>query len=453
MIIKRGSVSRRSGNVSAMVAVSLVPMFTFLGICIDGGMLLTERRQCQSVADAAAMAAACYMYQTNYTYSSGRSTKRTEATARANEIVSAHGYSSGTGDGQAQTTVKFSVFLYTRSIYDKSQDDDAPSRVQSTSYSGYISDGCVEVTVIFYHARYFSSLWGNALFPIKCRATAKGLWTPIKDGIIILDPTSKASLGDSGGGTLKVDAPIIVNSNNSEAVVETNNGHVVAPELYVTGGASVRGSFNTSSGTATPTYLGIHPTPDPLAYLPVPDPATMSDSMGSGTMTNRTLSSGATVMYPGRYTSNIRIGPSDTVTMQPGIYYMDSISVSIQGTLTGSGVMIYMNNNSESNKDFSVDAQASVNISGPTSGTYKGMLIFQKRGSSTDVSITGGGNLNLGGTVYAAGANVKLAGNAGTNNVGSQFVSKQLTVTGTADVVVNYSSGTPANTRILTLVE
>jgi hypothetical protein len=55
----------RRGSVAIMVAVLLTVLMATVAISVDGGMLMAQRRQVQSTADAAAMAAACVMYE-NY---------------------------------------------------------------------------------------------------------------------------------------------------------------------------------------------------------------------------------------------------------------------------------------------------------------------------------------------------------------------------------------------------
>src|SRR5207248_1938772 len=55
----------RRGSVSILVAVSLTLMLGIVAIALDGGMLLSERRHAQAVADAAALAAASDLYLGN----------------------------------------------------------------------------------------------------------------------------------------------------------------------------------------------------------------------------------------------------------------------------------------------------------------------------------------------------------------------------------------------------
>jgi uncharacterized membrane protein len=52
----------RRGNVTALVALCLVPILGVTAIAVDGGMLLSDRRAAQRAADSAALAAAVEMF-------------------------------------------------------------------------------------------------------------------------------------------------------------------------------------------------------------------------------------------------------------------------------------------------------------------------------------------------------------------------------------------------------
>src|SRR5262245_10843425 len=57
-----GADSRRRGVSLVLIVVSLVSLMGVLAISLDGGMLVSEHRNAQATADAAAMAAATDMY-------------------------------------------------------------------------------------------------------------------------------------------------------------------------------------------------------------------------------------------------------------------------------------------------------------------------------------------------------------------------------------------------------
>src|SRR4029077_15327027 len=118
---------------------------------------------------------------------------------------------------------------------------------------------------------------------------------------------------------------------------------------------------------------------------------------------------------------------------------------------------IYNDPNGSSEK-IAITGNGSVNLPAPTLGTYQGISIFQNRASDPPVQITGNGSMNIGGTFYAAGATLQITGNGGTNsgnpidNIGAQYVSKDLVVTGNGSFNIAYA-GQGAPIRIIQLVE
>src|SRR5262249_47411424 len=139
---------------------------------------------------------------------------------------------------------------------------------------------------------------------------------------------------------------------------------------------------------------------------------------------------------PGTYNGGINISGQGPVTLMPGIYYMKGggFIFSGQGALTGYGVMIY--NAPAASKDvINLSGLGAVVLTAPTDGTYAGMTLFQDRASTNPVTLSGGGSLNITGTVYAAGAVINLSGNGGM--VGSRLISKGLLDSGNGSFKIN----------------
>jgi hypothetical protein len=188
-------------------------------------------------------------------------------------------------------------------------------------------------------------------------------------------------------------------------------------------------------------------TADPLASLPVPDKTNMTTR--SGTKLNI---SGSDSLQPGRYIGGIGIS-GGTITMAPGIYYMDHGGFSMSnGNLTGTGVMIYNDPDVGSGEKITLTG-GTWNLTAPTSGTYIGMVLFQARGAgNVPIAITGPGTCNLIGAVYAKGSPVAVTGGGGAT-IGSLFVSDTLTVTGAGDFNVDWNGNPRPGTRDIRLIE
>jgi hypothetical protein len=153
------------------------------------------------------------------------------------------------------------------------------------------------------------------------------------------------------------------------------------------------------------------------------------------------------------FSGGLKFSGQESVVMAPGVYYMDGggFSFSGQGSLTGSGVLIY--NAPQSNSDqISITGQGSVTLSPPTSGAYTGLVAFQDRTADVDVKVVGNGNYNITGGFYAANASVKIEGN-GDVSVGSQYISRLLDIGGNGGLSITWHANQVPRTRIIGLVE
>jgi carbon monoxide dehydrogenase subunit G len=422
----RVRVNERRGAVAVLVAVCLVAIVGVVGLVLDGGMLRDQRRRVQASADAAALAAAYDLYW-NYARYGGADIGGT-AQQSAFTTAAANGH---TNDG--------TVSVVTVNI--------PPVSGQFAGKSGH-----AEVIVQYNQRRGFSGVFGRGNLPVRGRAVARGIWSSFNSGIIVLNPTDPASLDSNGGATVTVkNASIIVNSTDAAGGVVTGGGAISAPEIYFGGspGYSVSGG---SGGTFDATiYSNQPPTPDPLAYLPEPDPSTMTirqknklQISGSKTVT----------LYPGVYKGGISITGQAEVVLMPGIYYMDGggFSYGGQGSLTAEGVMIY-NAPTSSSDVINIGGLGTVKISPMTSGTYAGITFFQQRSSTNTISVSGNGGMNITGTFYAAGGDLKITGNGGGDLLGSQYISYNLDLGGNGNVYIDWNPEKTAKQRHVGLVE
>ena len=412
----------RRGTAMTILALSLPLLVGVMALTLDGGVLMIERRHAQSVADASSLAAAYSLYN-NYSKNKGLDSDGAAAKA-ARAIASDNGY---INDGDT-STVTVNI---------------PPLTGQFIGTAGY-----AEVNVQYNQPRYFSALWGAGTMSVTARTVARGIASPSSPAILLLDPSMKASLNVTGnGGISATGGSIVVDSNNLQSGVLTGAGGASAPNINFYGSYSTSGSGQ---------FLGnvqsyIKPTPDPLSGLPVPNPAIMT--VQSNTQ-YKISAKGTYTLQPGLYKGGIAIsapGPG-LITLSPGIYYMQGGGFSNSGSLdmTGTGVMIY--NAPQQNSDqVKLTGSGNLTLSAPTSGTYKGITIYQDRTATAVVNVTGNGGMSLSGTIYSAKAEIDVTGNGGTNVVGSQIIANNMKVTGNGPVNVIYTaSGSPVrDTRIV----
>jgi hypothetical protein len=386
-------------------------MVGVMALLLDGGLLISEHRHARSVADTAAMAAAYSLFKNSST-DHGLDPTGTARTAALNNATG-NGYAN---DGTA-TVVTVNI---------------PPLAGAFVGKAGY-----AEVLVQNNQARLFSALWGAGMMSVTARGVARGISSPSSPAILLLDPSMKASLNVTGnGGINATGGSIVVDSNNAQAGVTVGNGNVTAPNMNFTGSYTTTGS-GSFIGTIKTT---VSPTSDPLSRIPAPDPSTLTVQSASN---YHITSSGNYTLQPGIYTGGISISASGPglITLMPGIYYMQGGGFFDSGSInmTGTGVMIY-NNPASSSDQIKLTGLGNLTISPPTSGTYRGISIFQNRTSTAVVAVTGNGSLNLTGTIYSAGAEVDLTGNGVINATGSQVIANNMEVAGNGAVNVQHNA-------------
>jgi hypothetical protein len=307
--------------------------------------------------------------------------------------------------------------------------------------------GYVEVIVQQFQQRAFSAIWSQTPVTVEARAVARGMWVPVNTGILVLDPTSSGSLSSNGGSSVTTNAKVIVDSNSPSATVVTGGSVLTAPEFDITG---VPGTSTSGGGSINGTILdGQVPTPDPLAYLPEPDPSTMTVQSKK---TVKLQNQGSLSLLPGVYTGGIQV-TGGSLTLAPGIYYMDGGGFSFSGTgsLNAPGVMIV--NAPQSNSDVvSITGTGDINLSPMTTGLYQGISLWQTRTSTNTLTVSGGGSGSVTGTFYAQHGVLKVSGGGGSS-VGSQYISWDVTLSGNGNFSILWSPPAVAPEKLLQLVE
>ena len=150
------------------------------------------------------------------------------------------------------------------------------------------------------------------------------------------------------------------------------------------------------------------------------------------------------MLQPGTYMGGITVSGSNSVTLQPGTYYLTGGGLTVSGSaqVTGTGVLLYFTGLTGGNPtSVNLSGNAVVTLTPPTSGPYQGIVLFQDRTSSASITISGNAALNTTGTEYAPGAKVTLSGNEDTDNpshtsLGSQWIVADLSLGGNAAFLI-----------------
>jgi prepilin-type N-terminal cleavage/methylation domain-containing protein len=203
----------------------------------------------------------------------------------------------------------------------------------------------------------------------------------------------------TSAGLLTVRGPLYINSQLSAAVRLT--GQKTATKISIINGGDFRiwspgscsGCNHNTVSCAACTWVGQQPwtsysvsIPDPLRSLPAPTAPSAGTCSGS-----------PTVCTPGSY--NALSLTSDT-RFTPGIYYLNN-GLSVTGTTgltcptctNGQGVLLYIASGA-----VTFAGSSKVDLPAATTGLYKGIVMFQDRGDTSEVKIAG----NSGSTTFCS---------------------------------------------------
>lgn len=199
---------------------------------------------------------------------------------------------------------------------------------------------------------------------------------------------------------------------------------MTAPSISVVGGAS----YTPGDVTPAPT-VGAEQIPYPPEYI-WPDPT--CDEEGSY---DKTSKSDATI-HPGSFSSFPPVGGSvKNYTLESGTYCISGDwSANSTDTYTGSNVLLYMIDGG-----VSWNGGATINLDGPDSGEFDGLLLYLPLTNDSDVSINGNSSSQFIGTILAPASDIDVAGTGSTDGLYSQVIGYTIKLTGTSAININYS--------------
>lgn len=431
------------GQVLVLFTGGLITLLLIAALAFDVGMMLLERRDQQNAADAAALAGARFVLDSD-----------ADARTAALQIAQLNGFDDADPDEV--------VNVYIPAIHGR--------------YAGM--PGFIEVQISANRPGIFSGVIGRTVWPVGAFAVAtnrQDLTFPFS--MLALDPTACKALQVSGTGVIEAYANIQSNSTGADCTGDpigfSRTGGstitVIADDATcrVVGELQDQGS---GSMTCTPAEHSFA-LPDPLRNLSAPTkpaialppkyvgttspaPAIPKNCPGGSqppTEANPRLCKLAPtgpyngtpwILYPGLYPGGIEVTANTTAYLMPGIYWIGGgglrvatggsiITIAAEGDATplpadatwGGGVLIY---NSQlptaAGGPIVLDGSAArmdlkplaFDTSDPRS-IYNDVVIFQDRTLTTSVTLNGSASTTeVEGIVYVPAGEVKLNGNGGT---------------------------------------
>ena len=386
------------GQTIILVALSLPILLGFIGIATDVGALFKDKRTLQTAADAAAIAGALNLPPGSTSITAAAQTAATAA-------ATVNGFTNGS-NGVVVTVNDPPLW--------------PPSNYSSPTGT---ANGYVEVTITKPESTIFLALFGYPSVTVLARAVASnngpgaclfaGIGTPTGTPLTVTGTMQAAQCG------------VVVDSNNSPPLTVT--GSLTAASIGVVGDCS-----SGCAGTSPQPTSHIIPYGDPLAFLPQTAPV--------GSCTNTLNATGGTVvLFPGCYTTFNETGAA--VTLNPGTYVINTGVSAAQltgGTLTGTGVTLYVNSGNL------MVTGTTMNLSAPIGGTFNGILFQQSSADVSNALINGNPSSNLQGFFYFPTSTLQLSGTFATFNGG--FVAQSLSINANPNLTINSYASLPGVT-------
>jgi Flp pilus assembly protein TadG len=393
-------ISKRRAMVAVLAGLMLPVIVGLMALSLDGGLMYLQRRQAQSTADAAALAGAYALYN-----SSNFSTAQSAAVAIAL---------------QNGITITDSQITQPK--------------------TGYVA-----VAVTTSQPKTFSALWGSGTNTSTASAVARSTNVPYSTAsLLLLDPSGTLAL--SGTASIKaVGGSIVMDSTSAAAIAMSGSASITAPTIDLSAGSSSVHLSGSAAINAPSKNYNQPSTADPLANIPA---LSSSNAPGYPNVNSAvSLSSSATkTISPGIY-NGFTLSGSSSLTLNPGVYYMNSGGISMSGSssISGDGVFIY---NSSSSGAINLSGSGSIALSPMAGGTYAGITVFQDRSNTSSATMSGSGTVNNSGTFYFPSASLTMSGSSATNIMGSQFIVKDLTFSGSASLNVTYGSSVASSSSL-----
>jgi hypothetical protein len=385
----------KRGAAAMMVAAALPVLIGFETLGVETGLWYMIKRQNQSAADAAAIAAA-------YEVLGGKPDVAADLTPAASEAAAMNGYAGTT----AQITYPYSDSVVTNGV-----------------------------AVILRQSQI--GLFGSIFLPSVTIATKAVAILSVLDDVCVL-ALSKTGTGVEVDNASHLDAlgcAVASNSTSRNAIDIRNSSGLLSAVTVITPG-EISLQHNPINPAAPPPEFS--PTPHALIGAPnTGDPyaqilthSFLSSQIPGTPAPVNIWPEGTTTVIPGHYNGGMAVGSNARVDLTPGVYYVTAGDFSIAsgatvtcGTCSGTnGVTIILtstNTRTGAVGSVQIASGATVTLRAPSTGAFSGLLFVQDplatpvaRNTSENV-LAGGSTMNLTGLLYFPTTQVRFQGNPG----------------------------------------
>jgi hypothetical protein len=405
MITMKRSLQR--GQALILVALAAIGLFGMAGLAIDGSIKFSDRRHAQNAADTAVLAAALKKVQGG---------TETEWKFAAIERADSNGYD--------RDFITNWVYVY--------------SCLETDADCGHNAgdDNYVKVVIISKVKTTFARVVGitETQNTVEAIALAKGGYSgPAFPGNALVSLARSGTGYDAHGTPIWTitGGGIMVNSSDGSSATCGGNAGVISPSVSTV--ASTTGfschTVTIGSITTSTTQLTYE---DYASWFPRAPACNGTATFYSGQWHPQSGADGSMVAW----TSN--------ADFAPGLYCVTNSPGSFNKTITGTDVTFYM---TRSNFSLKLNGGGNVTASAPTTGEYKGILMYLapqvdangNLANTQALDLRGNGSGDVVGTIIAPSATVTMFGNSGSEYY-SQVIGYNIDTGGTADITVTYNA-------------
>ncbi len=386
--------ANQKGNVLLMTAAAVPVILGSAGIGTDVVQWMNWKRQLQQAADSSALAGALAIAQSSDDWKS----------------------------------VAASDLAYNADIVPKAFSFTTPT---TGEYAG--NPNAVLANLSFQRNLPFSGMFLNSAPVIRTSAIAAVLANGTN---CILALSNKDVTGiDGTGGSVDMGCGAAANAT-SQSAIKTDSGFNASP-------LSAVGNIEGTPPSGTEMFPYSVPQADPFASLPVvtvPSPCNKNTN-GNGNASTVKLNEGC---Y-----SSFKLTGNKNYELQGGVYTInDDLEIAGTASLTtkaGQTAVLLL----AKNRNIKITGNPLIQLTPMTSGTYKGVAIYQSRDSlpSTQVNdnkITGSSGSKFEGAIYMPKQHVTFTGNAGVDSNCMQIVADQVSFKGSVDISNTCPAGSGA---------
>ena len=457
----RAAQADESGVILVFVVVMLTVLLGMLALVVDIGNARQQRRQAQVAADASALAAV----EVIESYGPGFEGSPGQWTSVIQQVKGYAQQNFGVETGDWYGCTDPSALTFTPDSGNSNSCISADYSLWPVPIPGDPTNTVNRVRVRI-PQRSIETFFGKVLGADTLSTGASSVASITRTSNTITNTIETVTPGGPCALCILKDTGLTLDGQNGDITI-TGGGVVAnsvgsgttgnAAELNPNGHVKINTPGNTMGGPGAPgRWAGTGYDPTPVYKDPIADPLAAIPQCGDGGLGDGTTTTvptdcnpgtartdNTTVLQPGVYT---RIRNSHTLS--PGVYVLTGdITLNGNDLLQGDGVTLYMAcsqyplpcNAGQVGAGIQTTGNGALRLTGPTSGTFKGLVIFADRNNAATQTFRGNGTNESGpqsgssGTIYMKTGTMDLRGNGYT--LASMIVTGKFSMEGNPSAV------------------